>query len=377
MSKNKTQYDKQREIWNDEAKFISVFTYSKTEQKWKESKRQHREFSSIILPVDQKDKIMNDIDKFRKSEHLYRKHNIPYRRGYCYYGPPGTGKTSIAIATATICRRPIYFIPSDLNIDALTSIPHNVIVLFEDIDKSIMTNDTKYREVDSEPIPDNTAYPTINPDEHNIWLRAIKANENIVSDYKNDYSGLEANFDISVNNGVSLMDSVAEGVLTDMKKGFAEPRAAIMRKVEGQDYDNIETTPAETEEDFKTRRTMYKNIIREVNRLRQEHYDATRFDQEKIGLLLQLIDGALTPYGSIFIMTTNHKNNIHTAMLRAGRMDVINEINYMSGDSVDTMLDKFNIPHDKRDAIINKVRIPGRANNITAAELQGAILEIL
>jgi SpoVK/Ycf46/Vps4 family AAA+-type ATPase len=378
-SKNLRPIDIQREKWNIERnmKHLQVFVYSEKEQKWTELPLQHnRDFSSIILPAEQKTKLINDLTKFVESESKYNQYNIPFRRGYFLYGPPGTGKTSIATAIATKTNRPIYLMPINITQDVIRLIPKNSVILFEDADKMITTDDTKYRENDTEPIPLNTSYPTINDSEHNIWLRAIRNNESVINQFKNDYSGLEANYDREAAGGISLMDSVVEGVLTSMKAGYAEPRKGRSSKAVDVDV-TIEYEPPETEEEFKERREMYKNIIREVNRLRQEHYDATRFDQKKINLLLQFIDGKLTPYGSIFIMTTNYHNDIHSTLLRKGRMDFKAEINYMSEESIDVMLNRFNVPEDKREFIISKVRVVGRANDVTAAELQGAIVEYI
>jgi SpoVK/Ycf46/Vps4 family AAA+-type ATPase len=378
-TKNQRPVDLQREKWNNEksVKQLSVYVYSEKEHKWSELEHQPtRDFSSIILPATQKTFLINDLTKFIKSESKYNTYNIPFRRGYFLYGPPGTGKTSIATAIATTTNRPIYLMPINITTDVIRLIPKNSIILFEDADKMISTDDTKYRENDSEPIPLTTSYPAVNESEHNIWLKAIRNNECVVEQFKNDYAGLEANYDSVAAGGITLMDSVVEGVLTAMKAGYAEPKKGRSAKAVDVDV-TIEYEPAETDEEFKERRGMYKNIIREVNRLRQEHYDATRFDQKKINLLLQFIDGKLTPYGSIFIMTTNNHSDIHSTLLRNGRMDVKTEINYMTPESIETMLDRFNVPECKRPLIVSKVRVAGRANNVTAAELEGMIVEYI
>ena len=47
------------------------------------------------MPNDATDIVMNDIDKFWKSEDVYKKYNRVFRRNYLLYSAPGTGKTSL------------------------------------------------------------------------------------------------------------------------------------------------------------------------------------------------------------------------------------------------------------------------------------------
>ena len=364
----KAQLEKQKYIKSFDNSFINVYIFSDLHHKWVESKHQSRKFESIILPKTQKDQLLTDLNKFLTKESYYKKRDIPYRRGYLLHGPAGTGKTSIAIAMATLSGRPIYYMPMDLNIDAIMTIPHYAVVLLEDADKMILTDDPSMRLENPEPVSLSTAYPNINPSEHNIWLKAIRNNTDIIQCYKDNYCGLEANYDIAASGGVSLMESIIEGVLTEMKAGFAEPKKA---KTKDTDNGPVEYEPGETEEEYSARRSMYKNIIREANRLRREHYDNVRFDQKRIGLLLQVIDGALIPYGAIFIMSTNELNNIHSALIRKGRMDTTMEIGYLNDDTAAEMLGLFNCM-DKE--IITKLK--SSKSKITAADLQGALLDL-
>jgi chaperone BCS1 len=375
IKQNKEKWLNEARVLNEHAKKVNLVVniFSTTKQQWISKKIQSRTFDSVILPADQKKALIDDVTKFNSNEAFYLSKNIPYRRGYFFYGPPGTGKTSISFAMATATSRPIYIMPTDLNVDALTSIPPGSLILFEDADKFIATKDTAYRIVDAEPIPLNTSYPTIDPNEHNIWKKAIRHNEDLINQYRDNYSGLEANFDASTNDGVTLLDSLVEGVLTSMKSGYAEPKKAKSNKPVDVDF-SIEYEAAETDEEFEIRRKMYKNIIKEVNKLRQEHYDSTRFDQEKVCRLLQIIDGAEGPYNTIFVMTTNNKNDIQSAMIRAGRMDVINEIGYLTPDTIEDMFNRFEVPAEKRQELLKRVQIPGRGMCVTGAELQGVLI---
>lgn len=47
------------------------------------------------MPNTATDVVMNDIDKFWKSEETYKKYNRVFRRNYLLYSAPGTGKTSL------------------------------------------------------------------------------------------------------------------------------------------------------------------------------------------------------------------------------------------------------------------------------------------
>jgi chaperone BCS1 len=100
-----------------------------------------RPLSSVIIPAQQKQQLVEDLKSFHDSSHRarYSGHHIPYRRGYLFYGPPGTGKSSLTSAIAAQCKLDIYIvdIPSlnDENLRELFSkLPEKCIVLLEDVD---------------------------------------------------------------------------------------------------------------------------------------------------------------------------------------------------------------------------------------------------
>lgn len=98
-----------------------------------------RLLESVVLKPGEKEKLLQDIGKFKASWPRYRQLGVPYHRGYLLYGPPGTGKTSLVSAIAAKFEMSIYAVNlTDFNdrtlMRAINDVPPNSIVLFEDID---------------------------------------------------------------------------------------------------------------------------------------------------------------------------------------------------------------------------------------------------
>lgn len=103
-----------------------------------------REWSSVVLPSEQKQRILKDIAGFFNNEEMYRRASIPYRRGMLLHGKPGTGKTSIVRAIQDKLKLPVYVVNlkrlSDTSLlDALRTVPNRAIILFEDFDAVVST----------------------------------------------------------------------------------------------------------------------------------------------------------------------------------------------------------------------------------------------
>jgi mitochondrial chaperone BCS1 len=98
-----------------------------------------RLLESVLLRPGDKESLVEDIARFRKSRQRYSHLGVPYHRGYLLYGPPGTGKTSLVSAVAAHFALSVYCVNltefNDRSLMAAASqIPRDSVLLFEDID---------------------------------------------------------------------------------------------------------------------------------------------------------------------------------------------------------------------------------------------------
>jgi ATP-dependent 26S proteasome regulatory subunit len=57
-------------------------------------------WDDLVLPSDIRSLVRRDFESFFEREEWFRKHHLPFRRGYLFYGSPGNGKTSVIHAMA-------------------------------------------------------------------------------------------------------------------------------------------------------------------------------------------------------------------------------------------------------------------------------------
>jgi chaperone BCS1 len=137
-----------------EKKTLKIFTvdyehmYGNLADAWKPVNLDHpATFDTLALDTKDKDKILEDLERFVKRRDYYRKVGKAWKRGYLLYGPPGTGKSSLIAAMANYLNFDIYDLEltevrcnSDLR-KVLIATANRSILVVEDIDCTIELQD--------------------------------------------------------------------------------------------------------------------------------------------------------------------------------------------------------------------------------------------
>jgi chaperone BCS1 len=101
-----------------------------------------RALASVILPDEQKELLLSDIDQFKESDEWYAEMGIPHHRGYLFYGPPGTGKTSMVTGLSSHYNCHVYVLKlNDMTdstlMQAISTVHPDSMVVLEDVDCAI------------------------------------------------------------------------------------------------------------------------------------------------------------------------------------------------------------------------------------------------
>lgn len=94
-----------------------------------------RPLSTVFLPQEIKDNVMNALIKFKNSEQAYIDKGIPWSMGIILHGPPGTGKTSFIHAIASELGRDIHYHTVGLLVNSEIDARKTILVL-EDFNPS-------------------------------------------------------------------------------------------------------------------------------------------------------------------------------------------------------------------------------------------------
>lgn len=100
-------------------------------------------FDTIAMDPEEKNKVIDDLERFVRRKDYYRRVGKAWKRGYLLYGPPGTGKSSLIAAMANYLKFDVY----DLELSSmrgnadfrrmLVSTNNRSIIVIEDIDCTI------------------------------------------------------------------------------------------------------------------------------------------------------------------------------------------------------------------------------------------------
>ncbi|KAL1354866.1 hypothetical protein HN51_006917 [Arachis hypogaea] len=112
--------------------------------KWDSINLEHPStFETLAMDSEQKEAIMEDLNRFVKRREFYKRVGRAWKRGYLLYGPPGTGKSSLIAAMANYLKFDIYDLQlanivrdSDLRKLLLATANRSILVI-EDIDCSV------------------------------------------------------------------------------------------------------------------------------------------------------------------------------------------------------------------------------------------------
>lgn len=75
-------------------------------------------------------------------------------------------------------------------------------------------------------------------------------------------------------------------------------------------------------------------LLEDVDTIQISHERDTQQGSISMSSLLNALDGVATPHGLVTVMTTNHVDRLDRALKRPGRMDLVEELGYLTADTL-------------------------------------------
>lgn len=120
---------------------IPIYTYDEKEKSWSITNyKRKRPLESVVLPEHVKTKLIKRTLDWKNNRQWYYDNYIMWKQNNLLHGPGGTGKSTLILVLATllgdygIAKLPIRGMTNDMFIDAVNTLPKNVVVAIEDGD---------------------------------------------------------------------------------------------------------------------------------------------------------------------------------------------------------------------------------------------------
>lgn len=269
-----------------------------------------RDFSSIFLPQEHKQQLMNILHNFKNHIHKLQEVGLPNKLGVMLHGIPGSGKTSIINAIATYLEKDIYYINlnSIKSNEELGKMFHYIfketskggIVVMEDIDA--MTEIVHARREEEKEQEEN---------KEESQSQSQSQSEPDVLQFKKENNALMINIPNSLKKFVEKSENILEFYTNENKE--------LKDKI---------------------------NNLEQMNEIRKKDRNRDEINQNKknsltLEYILNLLQGSLTLDGTIFIATTNHYKKLDQAFVRDGRFDFTLQLSFCVAEQLKDLFHSF------------------------------------
>jgi hypothetical protein len=318
-----------------------------------------RSLDSIYLDPAIKNRFIKDLDFFTNNaaREFYTQRGIPFRRGYLLYGRPGCGRTSCARAVATKYKLHLYALSfltpglTDTIIeDLFKELKQGCLLLLEDVNSAGLMLERDFKKA-KEPNADVSKTGGAVLDERirppRLW------------DEKENESASDTSSDSSDSDSSTEIKKVKK-LLRKMKKKRSKKRARKSNKP-AESQDDADTDSNANEASKAPSRSNGRASLQSTNAGHEEKPTGPPPARDTLSGLLNAIDGATSGSGYILMMTTNHKEALDPALIRAGRVDLRLEFGLATAaQAKELFINMYEQPAKKKhdDGTENKSEVP-------------------